>query len=125
MAKTERAHDLALRTLAAYVTSTNERIGTLNGRGTRYSGQFDWPVNPASITIRSSGGGSVATEVTLKYAATRSMRVPRSPMRPCAPGSLGHAHAATVKAALIPRSACTSSGIPDWKPHWLRAKRGG
>ena len=64
--RVEANSTLSGQTLAVYVTATNERVGTLTGHGTRYSGQFAWPSNPQSITIRSSGGGSVTTAVGLK-----------------------------------------------------------
>ena len=49
-------------TLRVYVASTNELIGTLSA-GT---GDFSWPANPQSITVRSSLGGSATRAVTLK-----------------------------------------------------------
>jgi hypothetical protein len=53
--------------LRAYVTSTNELIGTLsNNGGGRYEGRFTWPTNPQNITVRSSLGGSATRAVTLK-----------------------------------------------------------
>jgi trimeric autotransporter adhesin len=49
-------------TLRAYVSATNELIGTLSaGRG-----EFSWPSNPQSITVRSSLGGSATRSVTAK-----------------------------------------------------------
>ncbi len=49
-------------TLRAYVTATDELIGTLSdGRG-----EFSWPTNPENITVRSSLGGSATRSVTLK-----------------------------------------------------------
>jgi hypothetical protein len=64
--RVEANSTLSGQTLAVYVTATNERVGTLTGHGTRYSGPLAWPSNPQSITIRSSGGGSVTTAVGLK-----------------------------------------------------------
>lgn len=49
-------------TLRAYVTATDELIGTLSdGRG-----EFSWPTNPENVTVRSSLGGSATRSVTLK-----------------------------------------------------------
>jgi hypothetical protein len=57
----------ATATLKVYVTATGQIIGTLkNNGGGKYSGQFSWPSNPQSITVRSSLGGSAAKAVTAK-----------------------------------------------------------
>jgi hypothetical protein len=57
----------ASATLSVYVTSTNTVIGTLrNEGGGRYRGDFSWPTNPQSITVRSSFGGLATRSVTLK-----------------------------------------------------------
>jgi hypothetical protein len=57
----------ASATLTVYVSSTNALIGTLrNEGGGRYRGEFSWPTNPQSITLRSSLGGSATRTVTLK-----------------------------------------------------------
>ena len=54
-------------TLQVYVTSTGALIGTLQNLGDgRYTGQFTWPVNPQSITVRSSLCGSGTKTVTAK-----------------------------------------------------------
>jgi hypothetical protein len=54
-------------TLQAYVTSTNQLIGTLtNNGGGNYSAQFTWSVNPQNITVRSSLGGTTSRAVTAK-----------------------------------------------------------
>jgi hypothetical protein len=54
-------------TLQAYVTSTNQLIGTLtNNGGGKYSGQFTWSVNPQSITVLSNLGGSRSSTVAPK-----------------------------------------------------------
>jgi hypothetical protein len=46
-------------TLRAYVTSTNELIGTMSGNADGgYGGDFTWATNPQMITVRSSLGGS-------------------------------------------------------------------
>jgi hypothetical protein len=42
-------------------------IGTLtNVGGGKYQGQFSWPVNPQTITVSSSQGGSATSGVTAK-----------------------------------------------------------
>ena len=54
-------------TLRVFVASTGALIGTLtNDGGGRYRGQFTWPSNPQSITVRSSLGGATTMSVTLK-----------------------------------------------------------
>jgi hypothetical protein len=54
-------------TLRAFVTSTNQLIGTLsNEGGGRYRGEFSWPVNPQSITVRSNFGGQATRTVTAR-----------------------------------------------------------
>jgi hypothetical protein len=54
-------------TLQVFVTSTNQLIGTLsNDGGGRYRGEFSWPVNPQSITVRSNFGGQATRTVTLR-----------------------------------------------------------
>jgi len=53
-------------TLRAYVTSTNTLIGALHGDlDGGYSGNFSWPSNPQTITIRSSMGGSADLAVVV------------------------------------------------------------
>lgn len=53
--------------LRAYVTSTNQLIGTLtNNGGGRYEGRFTLAANPQNITVRSSLGGSATSAVTLR-----------------------------------------------------------
>ena len=52
--------------LKAYVTATGELIGTLSANGGTSRGQFSWPSNPQSITVRSSLGGSATATVALK-----------------------------------------------------------
>lgn len=53
--------------LKAYVTATNQLIGTLTNKGGgKYAGQFSWPSNPQNITVRSSLGGSASKNVTVK-----------------------------------------------------------
>ena len=54
-------------TLKVYETSTGDLLGTpTNNGGGKYHGQFSWPTNPQSITIKSSLGGSATTMVVLK-----------------------------------------------------------
>jgi hypothetical protein len=54
-------------TLRVFVTSTNQLIGTLsNDGGGRFRGEFSWPVNPQSITVRSNFGGQATRAVTLR-----------------------------------------------------------
>jgi len=53
--------------LRCYVSSTGALIGTLtNDGGGRYRGQFSWPSNPQSITVRSSLGGSATRTVAAR-----------------------------------------------------------
>ena len=57
----------ASATLQVFVTSTNQLIGTLtNTGGGRFRGQFSWPVNPQTITIRSNFGGQATRVVTVR-----------------------------------------------------------
>jgi hypothetical protein len=57
----------ATATLQAFVTSNNQLIGTLSNQGGgRFRGEFTRPVNPQSITVRSSSGGSATLAVTLR-----------------------------------------------------------
>jgi len=54
-------------TLQVFVTSSGQLIGTLsNNGGGRYRGEFAWPVNPQSITVRSNFGGQATRTVTLR-----------------------------------------------------------
>jgi hypothetical protein len=54
-------------TLAVFVTSTGEQIGTLtNDGGGRHRGELPWPTNPGTITVRSSAGGSATKSVVAK-----------------------------------------------------------
>jgi hypothetical protein len=54
-------------TLQAFVTSSNQLIGTLsNNGGGRYRGEFNWPVNPQNITVRSNFGGQATRAVTAR-----------------------------------------------------------
>jgi FG-GAP-like repeat len=55
----------ATATLQVFVTSTNQLIGTLaNNGGGRFRGQFSWPVNPQTITVKSNFGGQATRTVT-------------------------------------------------------------
>jgi hypothetical protein len=49
--------------LTAYVTATGAKIGTLTGSGGRYKGTFAVASKPASVTVRSSLGGSATKAV--------------------------------------------------------------
>jgi hypothetical protein len=54
-------------TLRVFHTSTNQLIGTLsNDGGGRFRGEFSWPVNPQSITVRSNFGGEATRTVTAR-----------------------------------------------------------
>lgn len=54
-------------TLRAYVTSTDALIGTLRKvGGSKHVGQFTWPSNPGSVTVRSTAGGSASATVVAK-----------------------------------------------------------
>jgi hypothetical protein len=54
-------------TLQAFVTSSNQLIGTLsNDGGGRYRGDFSWPTNPQSITVRSNFGGQATRAVVAR-----------------------------------------------------------
>jgi FG-GAP-like repeat len=54
-------------TLRVFHTSTNQLIGTLsNDGGGRFRGEFSWPVNPQSITVRSNFGGEATRTVTVR-----------------------------------------------------------
>jgi hypothetical protein len=47
-----------------FVTSNGQLIGTLSNQGGgRFRAEFTWPVNPQSITVRSSSGGSATLVV--------------------------------------------------------------
>jgi hypothetical protein len=53
--------------LSVYVTSTQALIGRLaNIGGGKFQGQFAWPANPVSITVKSSLLGSATRAVTVK-----------------------------------------------------------
>ena len=54
-------------TMQAFVTSTNQLIGTLsNNGGGRFRGEFSWPTNPQTITVRSNFGGQATRTVTVR-----------------------------------------------------------
>jgi hypothetical protein len=53
-------------TLRAYVTSTDQLIGALSGNlDGSYSGDFTWPTNPQTITVRSTLGGTAELPVVV------------------------------------------------------------
>jgi len=53
-------------TLRAYVTSTNELIGTLGGNPDgSYTGDFTWASNPQTVTVRSTLGGTAELPVVV------------------------------------------------------------
>jgi hypothetical protein len=57
----------ATATLQVFVTSSGQLIGTLSNEGSgRYRGEFSWPVNPQSITVRSNFGGQSTRTVTVR-----------------------------------------------------------
>jgi hypothetical protein len=65
--RVEATSTRATATLKAFVTSTGQLIGTLsNEGGGRFRGEFSWPVNPQSITVRSNFGGQATRTVTLR-----------------------------------------------------------
>jgi hypothetical protein len=65
--KVEATSSSSSATMKVHVTSTNALIGTLtNDGGGRYRGEFNWPSNPQSITVRSSLGGSTTRTVIAK-----------------------------------------------------------
>jgi hypothetical protein len=65
--RVEATNTRATATLQVFVTSSNQLIGTLsNDGGGRYRGEFSWPVNPQSITVRSNFGGQATRTVTLR-----------------------------------------------------------
>lgn len=54
-------------TLTVWATATGQYIGTLQSKGGgKFSGQFWWWVNPETITVRSTFGGSATRDVTLR-----------------------------------------------------------
>jgi hypothetical protein len=64
--RVEATSTSASATLQAFVTSTNQLIGTLtNNGGGRYGRTFSWPSNPQNVTVRSSLGGSALRSVTV------------------------------------------------------------
>jgi len=65
--KVEATSTVTTATLQAFVTSSNQLIGTLaNKGGGKFGGEFTQSVNPQSVTVRSSSGGSATRAVTLK-----------------------------------------------------------
>jgi hypothetical protein len=65
--RVEATSTRATATLQVFVTSSGQLIGTLsNEGGGRFRGEFSWPVNPHSITVRSNFGGQATRTVTLR-----------------------------------------------------------
>jgi hypothetical protein len=65
--KVEATSTVATATLQVFVTSSGQLIGTLSNKGGgKFGGEFTQSVNPQSITVRSSSGGSASRAVTLK-----------------------------------------------------------
>jgi len=65
--RVEATSTRATATLQVFVTSSGQLIGTLsNEGGGRFRGEFSWPVNPQSITVRSNFGGQATRTVTLR-----------------------------------------------------------
>jgi hypothetical protein len=65
--RVEATSTRATATLQVFVTSNNQLIGTLsNEGGGRFRGEFGWPVNPQTITVRSNFGGEATRTVTLR-----------------------------------------------------------
>jgi hypothetical protein len=59
-----RSREIPNATLQAFVTSSGQLVGTLSNQGGgRFRAEFTWPVNPQSITVRSSSGGSATVAV--------------------------------------------------------------
>lgn len=58
---------ISTATLQVFVTSSGQLIGGLiNDGGGRYSREFTWPTNPASVLVRSSSCGSATRQVSVK-----------------------------------------------------------
>jgi hypothetical protein len=65
--RVEATSTVATATLQVFVTSSGQLIGTLsNDGGGRFRGEFAQAVNPQSITVRSSSGGSATLIVALR-----------------------------------------------------------
>ena len=65
--RVEATSTRANATLQAFVTSSNQLIGTLsNDGGGRFRGEFSWPANPQNITVRSNFGGQATRAVTAR-----------------------------------------------------------
>jgi hypothetical protein len=63
----EASSSKSTATLQAFVTSTNQLIGTLtNNGGGKYSGQFSLAANPQNITVRSNLNGAATRNVSAK-----------------------------------------------------------
>jgi hypothetical protein len=65
-ASSVKAIDRHAPTLTVYVTSTNTLIGALGGNlDGSYTGDFTWPTNPQTITVRSTLGGAADLPVVV------------------------------------------------------------
>jgi hypothetical protein len=65
-ASSVKAIDRHAPTLRAYVTSTDQLIGTLSGNlDGGYTGDFTWATNPQIITVRSTLGGTAELPVVI------------------------------------------------------------
>lgn len=65
--RVEATSSRSTATLQLFVTSTGQLIGALsNNGGGKFSGQFNWSVNPQNVTVRSNFGGATSRAVTLK-----------------------------------------------------------
>lgn len=62
--KHQRRHD-GQRGVRVFVSGTTQLIGTMTNLGNgNYQGQFSWPVNPAHVDIKSSGGATLTIRIT-------------------------------------------------------------
>jgi hypothetical protein len=65
--RVEATSTRATATLQVFITSSGQLIGTLSSDGGgRYRGEFNWPVNPQNITVRSNFGGQATRAVTAR-----------------------------------------------------------
>ena len=65
--KVEATSTNAAATLQVFVTSSSQLIGTLSNKGGgKFGGEFTQSVNPQSITVQSSSGGSATLAVNVK-----------------------------------------------------------
>jgi hypothetical protein len=62
-----QASSISMAALSVYEIPSGAFIGTLTRYdGSRYSGEFTWPLNPQNITVRSDRCGLAASSVTVK-----------------------------------------------------------